>query len=288
MLRDRAYLGELRYGQCWHRGIHEPIIDGATFERVQLLLGEKTYSARESVYGAGMVQCGHCGRPLVVEVKRKKTSAGDREYRYYRCAKYNRGDHPRTRVGEAELDQQVLALLGRMRIEDEGVRQWVGSVLRAKGKSAAQRASGEKEELERELDSVRKQKERLLNLRLLDEIETETFTAKQAELRSKETRLQTKLEGQGRQQSERADLAVKVFELSQALAAKWVVADIPEKRLLLEIICWNWTLDDVTLVPQIRKPFDLLVEGLFVSSSRGERSFTEQKIPITLADWRAA
>jgi site-specific DNA recombinase len=63
---------------------------------------------------------------------------------------------------------------------------------------------------------------------------------------------------------------VKVFELSQALTSKWLAADIAEKRLLLEIICLNWTLDGVTLVPQMRKPFDLLVEGLLVSSSRGD------------------
>jgi len=61
-------------------------------------------------------------------------------------------------------------------------------------------------------------------------------------------------------------LAVKVFELSQALAAKWLAADIAEKRLLLEIIGLNWTLDGVSLVPQMRKPFDLLAEGLLVSS----------------------
>ena len=111
-------------------------------------------------------------------------------------------------------------------------------------------------------------------MRQIDEIELSTFAEKQAELRSKETRLQTKLEGCGRQQSERADLAVKVFELSQSLTSKWLAADIAEKRLLLEIICLNWTLDGVTLVPQIRKPFDILVEGLLVSSSRGDRRFT--------------
>jgi len=61
-----------------------------------------------------------------------------------------------------------------------------------------------------------------------------------------------------------------VFELSQTLATKWVAADIPEKRLLLEIVCLNWTLDGVSLSPTMRKPFDLLAEGLLVSSSRGE------------------
>jgi hypothetical protein len=89
-------------------------------------------------------------------------------------------------------------------------------------------------------------------------------------LRSAETRLQTKLEGFGRQQSERADLAVKVIELSQSLTSKWLAADIAEKRLLLEIICLNWTLDGVNLVRQIRKPFDVLAEGLILKNSRGD------------------
>lgn len=80
-------------------------------------------------------------------------------------------------------------------------------------------------------------------------------------------------------------MAVKVFELSQALTSKWLAADIAEKRLLLEIICLNWTLDGVTLVPQMRKPFDLLVEGLLVSSSRGDSRFT---IVRETADWRLA
>ena len=271
VLRDRAYIGEVKYRDGWHPGTHEPIVNLEVFERVQLLLGGKTYHARDSVYGAGMVRCGHCGRPLVVEIKQKQTSAGPREYRYYRCARYNQGDHPRVRIGEAAFDERVLSLFSRMRIEDDKVRRWIVSVLRAKSKAAEQTASSEREGTERELAGVRLQKQRLLDLRLLDEIEADTFASKQSELRSKETRLQTKLEGLGRQQSERADVAVKVFELSQALSEKWLAADTAEKRLLLEIICLNWTLDGVTLVPQMRKPFDLLVEGLLVSSSRGER-----------------
>jgi hypothetical protein len=33
----------------------------------------------------------------------------------------------------------------------------------------------------------------------------------------------------------------------------------------------NFSLDDVSLVPIWRKPFDILAKGLFVQSSRGER-----------------
>ena len=88
----------------------------------------------------------------------------------------------------------------------------------------------------------------------------------------KETEVDVKLrmEAAERGRAEDGDLAVRVFELSQALRDKWVTADIPEKRKLLEIVCLNWTLDGVNLVPTMRKPFDILAEGLLVQSGRGD------------------
>jgi len=66
------------------------------------------------------------------------------------------------------------------------------------------------------------------------------------------------------------DIAVKAFELSQSLREKWLTAVYSAKRRLLEIICLNWTLDDVSLVPTMRKPFDLLAKGLVSKNSRGD------------------
>jgi hypothetical protein len=59
------------------------------------------------------------------------------------------------------------------------------------------------------------------------------------------------------------------------LRTQWVGADYAEKRRLLEIVFLNFRLDDVNLVPTTRKPFDLLAEGLLVSSSRQDRTPVE-------------
>jgi len=56
----------------------------------------------------------------------------------------------------------------------------------------------------------------------------------------------------------------------QTLKDKWLNADVAAKRQLLEIVCLNFRLDGATLVPAIRKPFDVLAEGLLVSYSRGD------------------
>jgi hypothetical protein len=69
-------------------------------------------------------------------------------------------------------------------------------------------------------------------------------------------------------------LAAKVFELSQTLRQHWLTADYSAKRRILEIVLLNCRLDDVNLVPEIRKPFDVLAEGLVSENSRGDwRSF---------------
>jgi hypothetical protein len=62
-----------------------------------------------------------------------------------------------------------------------------------------------------------------------------------------------------------------VFELSQTLREQWLVADYHVKRRILEIVCLNCRLDDATLVCEMRKPFDVLAEGLISKDSRGDR-----------------
>jgi site-specific DNA recombinase len=48
-------------------------------------------------------------------------------------------------------------------------------------------------------------------------------------------------------------------------------ADYPEKRRILEIVFLNSRLDGVSLVPTMKKPFDVLAEGLLSKNNRGER-----------------
>lgn len=89
-----------------------------------------------------------------------------------------------------------------------------------------------------------------------------------------------------RSHDEMCDLAAKVLELSQALRQKWLKADYATKRRILEIVFLNCRLDDVTLVPTIRKPFDVLAEGHLVQSSRGDRTAIEL-ISVALRAWQA-
>lgn len=269
MLNDRAYIGEVRYRDAWSPGKQEPLIDRPTWNRVQALLGAGTNRSHVMTYAAERIQCGHCGHQITGELKTKKTKSGEQSYLYYRCTKYSRQGHPRNRVTEAELDHQVLALFDKMRIEDPSVRDWFRAVLASKTKDAQADSAAQRIELQRQAALLVQQQDRLLNLRLAESIDEETFGHKQLELRDGPASIKLQLDVLDRSHDEMSELAVRVFELSQALRQKWLTADYAEKRRILDIVWLNCTLDGASLVPVMRKPFDVIVEGLISKESGG-------------------
>ena len=98
-----------------------------------------------------------------------------------------------------------------------------------------------------------------------------TFARKSTELRDRVAAAALNVEAANRDRGEQAELAVRVFELSQALVEKWLSADYAAKRQLLEIVFLNFELDGLTLCYEMNKPFDVLIEGLISSYTRGER-----------------
>ena len=267
-LRDRAYIGEIEFLGQWYPGKHEPLVDRATWDRVQTLLGEHIYHGHEMTYAGEFIRCGHCGHPITGENKTKQTKDGERSYVYYRCARYTKAGHPRTRIPEAEFDRQLLAVFDRMRVQDEAVREWFQAVLFSQTKDSQAESLAKRAELQRQQTLLVEQQDRLLNLRLSDDIDQTMFARKSTELRDRLAAIKLQLDAVDRSHDENAELASKVFELSQTLRERWLTADYATKRQILEIVCLNCRLDDRTLVLEMRKPFDILAEGLLVSSSR--------------------
>jgi len=253
------------------------LVDRATWNRVQELLNGRIYQSHELSYGGRRILCGYCGHPITGERKIKKTKSGPKQYVYYRCGLYNKGDHPRTRIPESVLDKQVLQIFGKMRIDDPGVRDWFRMVLASQTKDAQAESRAQRSELARQETLLISQQDRLLDMRLRDELDQDTFATKQTDLRDRLASIKLQRDAVDRSHDETADLASRVFELSQVLTEKWLTADCFEKRRILEIVFLNCTLDDVTLVPTIRKPFDVFAEGLISKESCGLQVAIKQR-----------
>ncbi len=272
ILHDRAYIGEIEYKGEWYPGKQEPLIDRPTWDRVQALLGGSNYHAQSLTYAGEFIRCSHCGHPITGECKTKQTKSGPRKYIYYRCSRYNAPEHPRVRVREKDFDEQILAVFDKMRIEDDSVREWFKTVLASQTKDSQAESLSQRAELQRQETLLVQQQDRLLNLRLADEIDQNTYAHKATQLRDRLASIKLQLDVIDRSHDENSELAVNVFELSQTLREQWLTADYNAKRRILEIICLNCTLDDVTLCLTMRKPFDVLAEGLINEKSRDDRN----------------
>ncbi|MBI1191495.1 MAG: recombinase family protein [Tepidisphaera sp.] len=272
ILTDRAYIGEIPFKGQWYPGRQTPLVERSTWDRAQALLGGHVYHAHQMTFAGEFMSCGHCGRAITGEqvVKRFKTTA-ERRYVYYRCSGYTAAGHPRDRVPEPVLDRQILELFGKMKVEDPEVRDWFRMVLASQTRDAQKDARAQREELTRQASLLVAQQDRLLNLRIADDVDQDTFARKHTELRDRLASIKLQLDVLDRSHDETAELAAKVFELSQTLQNTWVSADYATKRRILEIVCLNCRLDGVSLVPTMRKPFDVLAEGLDLSKSRGDR-----------------
>jgi site-specific DNA recombinase len=139
----------------------------------------KTHPGGRDRRGRGRGQ--HLGHPITGEQKTKKTKSGERLYSYYRCTYCNKPGHPQTRVTEADLDRQVLAVFDKMRVEDEGVRDWFRTVLASQTRDAQVDSRAQRAELTRQETMIVAQQDRLLNLRLAEDIDQETFARRHPE-----------------------------------------------------------------------------------------------------------
>lgn len=96
---------------------------------------------------------------------------------------YHKGDHPRIRLTENELDAQMLAIFDTLRVEDAEFRDLFREQLRQATNWEFGQASKEDGNLKNRHTEVVRLQQQLLNLRLLEEIDADTYAEKARELR---------------------------------------------------------------------------------------------------------
>ena len=170
ILRNRLYIGKIKYGTQEFDGQHQPIIDRETFERAQARIEEISRNTGEHwknpYHGkhllSGLIWCGNCGaRYFCVTTKRKNGP----QYRYYQCYTRNGSSdmrkadfckNPNWRV--EKLNAAVMEEIRRLCTDEKYFNR-----IARDGKKENNNAGKEKA-LQRELSSIEKQISRLVEL----------------------------------------------------------------------------------------------------------------------------
>jgi hypothetical protein len=110
--------------------------------------------------------------------------------------------------------------------------------------------------------------DRLLNAYLTNTIDEATYNVKSAELKSDSLKAEEEIEKLNDVQTLDADLGLKLFDWRQNVAELWLSSNNRQKREILDLLCLNRAMSDVSLLLANRKPFDFLSERLKCQSSR--------------------
>ena len=129
-------------------------------------------------------------------------------------------------------------------------------------------------ELSRQREQIDAKLRTLLDLRMDNEISADEYAIKRRELQDRQTALAVQIQSADRDNREIADLAIKAFELSQSLTAKWVKANYNAKRTILSILLETVRLNSGNIEFSIRKPFNMLrdVKLVPLSGATGNRT----------------
>lgn len=144
-----------------------------------------------------------------------RSLAADFSAAFSTCACHNtKKDYRRVRVTEADLDAKVLAVFDKMRVDDEQVRDWFRLVLASKTRDSQAESLAQHAELQRQETLLVQQQDRLLNMRLAEDIDQDTFARKHTEMRDRLASIKLQLFAIDRFHDETAELAAKVSEFT--------------------------------------------------------------------------
>jgi hypothetical protein len=186
------------------------------------------------------------------------------------------------------LEQAVFDDLASMRLPSPEIAAWFRSALQAAVTDLTAHRRRHATALAKRKSELATMQDRLLNAYLAGTVEEAVYKAKSAELNGEAAKADEALAQLGDADPKRGETAVAVFDWAQHAAETWRGSNNALKREILDSVCLNRTLGDVNLYTTKRKPFDVFVEGLISTDSRGERMFTEPKIEFTAADFWAA
>jgi site-specific DNA recombinase len=253
ILRKRIYTGEFDYGGTRYRGVHDPLVTGAVWERCQEILDgrheKKHRKVKHDFAFSGIVRCGHCGCSLVGEMKKGR-------YVYYHCTGY-RGKCPEPYTREETLVDRFAGRLRDLVIPPE-IIMWLQDELVTKDMKEQAEREQTMRRYEAERDRIQARLDILYEDRLDGRIDASTYDKKAGEMREGQRRFLTKMTQCQSATPAPATEALDLMSLTSKAAALFTNQTSAEKRRLLRLILEQATWRAGELRMCFREPFECL------------------------------
>jgi len=248
LLNNPFYTGVIRLkttGETF-RGVHEPLVSVAMYERVQSILKGKLVHrvvTHDFTYRR-LFSCGLCGGALIGERQKGRI--------YYRC---HTKDCETAGVREDALSEAVNMLLHRVELTPDEVTEAKEYLARKRGEGVRRDAEAA---LTLQVASARSRLDRLTDAFVDGLIEKPVFEERRTSLVSDLARLEGNLADVDDHLARKQAEVARTLELAENLVLGYETARPAKKREILESMTSNRTLSGKNLEIRLRIPFEAL------------------------------
>ena len=236
MLRNRFYLGEIRYRGQVGIGAHPALVSGPLFRAVQNKLeGGRQYKTQTIhcfPYGSGRSVCS-CGRTLTAEAKK-----GGR-FVYMTCT--NKKCATKS-IPERVFDECASNFFSQYALTGGGVEK-IKSAIKAEKADAFANIQKERTVLARSITRAEKLLSGLIDMRAAGEIPAEAFTKKRLEVERQLAQDRARLGTIGQEVPQFLDILEEMFELLETRFQSYNRLKSEEKALVLRVLGSNFFID---------------------------------------------
>ncbi len=250
MLNNPFYTGLLIVrGKNYGMGKHEPMITLEEFDRVQYLLGKKGKQrpkVRQFPF-TGVIRCNECGCLITAEIKTKfiKGAGELKEYTYYHCTK-KRTDIKcsQSKVIRAEnLDSLIEELIVLTDIIPDFRELAFEELKKSNAKEVHIRTNIQEMQM-KAFQDTQKQIDKLLEMKLKEQITDEEYNTKRDLLMKEKQRLKQKLDETDKRADRWLELTEKTFNFALYAHNNFLHGDMQKKKEVFLGLGSNFRLKD--------------------------------------------
>ena len=259
-LNNPIYYGIFRWKGNIYQGNHTPLITKNTFDKVQCVLTGKSHShtLRKNFAFNNLITCGICNCTVLGERKKNK-------YNYYHCT-FSKGRHSGIGyIREESLADMLGEPIKQITLKKDLV-DWLKESLKEDSKNTLKTQENRLNSLKKHYSRVDTRLSRLYDSKFDEEISEDIFKTKENEYKTQLIETKSQIDNATAMNPNFYEDGCKTLELSNRLYSIYTKANYEEKAKILKFVASNYTLNDVTLYPTYRKPFNFIAEGLKCSN----------------------
>lgn len=262
ILTNPIYYGEFRWGGKIYKGVHAPIITKELFDAVQAVMSSKhrPRAHHHQFTFRGLLTCGRCGCSITAEAHKGHV--------YYRCT-YARGKCQQGYVREEVIDRQMADAVKEVEIDRERL-EWVKRGLKESHQDEQAYHDAQIEGLQARYSQLQHRLDQIYLDKLDGKIAEDFWRERHDAWRKEQEEVRAAIQRHERANVNYYEEGVGILELAQQAYSLYVGASPQNKRDIVRSLLSNCTLNDTTLCPTYRKPYQLLRDALQMKET-GER-----------------